>query len=84
MNSSINKSRSINFWNLHRVKLLFDWFYHLYGAKSTLILAFFAVQDEATQVNGIILVGDLRDMGMNHVKNFDRNYAKIMGALMQV
>ena len=45
---------------------------------------FFVVQDEVTQVNGIILVVDLRDMGMNHVKNFDRNYAKIMGALIQV
>ena len=45
---------------------------------------FFKFQDEETQVHGIVSIGDFGEMGMTHVINMDRKFAKLMNSLMQV
>lgn len=41
------------------------------------------VLEEETQVNGLILVGDMRGLGYVHAKNFERNYGKVFTSLIQ-
>jgi hypothetical protein len=41
-------------------------------------------QDEEVQVHGVVMIVDLREFGMIHLKNFDRTYAKLNASLMQV
>ena len=48
------------------------------------LCSMFVLQDETTQVTGIIGIINLIGMGMAHVKGFDRNYGKIMSSIMQV
>lgn len=38
---------------------------------------------EEIQVHGLRVVGDLSDMGFNHVKNFSREYARLVTSLFQ-
>ncbi|ESN92479.1 hypothetical protein HELRODRAFT_115835 [Helobdella robusta] len=41
------------------------------------------IKEEDTQVNGVICIANMSDMTMDHVKNFDRNYIKIMSSIIQ-
>ena len=42
------------------------------------------LQDEATQVNGVIMLGDYTDMGITHAKHMDRAFAKLVTTVLQV
>ncbi|XP_060066863.1 alpha-tocopherol transfer protein-like [Ylistrum balloti] len=41
------------------------------------------IEDEETQVNGLIMVIDLKEMGWNHAKNVSPFYAKRVASLLQ-
>ncbi|ELU01941.1 hypothetical protein CAPTEDRAFT_204281 [Capitella teleta] len=43
-----------------------------------------AIMEEENQINGMVLVINSSEMTWNHVKNFERGYAKIMMGIIQV
>lgn len=42
-----------------------------------------AVMSEETQISGLVLIGNMTDVGLAQAKNFERSYAKIMTSLIQ-
>ena len=42
------------------------------------------MQEEETQVNGVAVIGNMKDVGWTQAKAVERNYMKIMTGLLQV
>jgi hypothetical protein len=41
------------------------------------------ILEESTQVNGIVFLADVGSFGLHHLKNMERDYAKLMAACLQ-
>ncbi len=41
-------------------------------------------EDEATQITGIKMVGEMSGMSLEHAKHMERRYAKLMSSTLQV
>ena len=41
-------------------------------------------EDEAAQINGVCMVAEMSNVGLDHVKHFERKYGQLTAAVLQV
>ena len=49
-----------------------------------LLLISVSLQEEENQINGFVMIGNFDNLGWNHAKSMEKNYAKLMSGVLQV